>query len=111
LFCQYALWVFVHVLTDVRRGEGFIALTRSFNRAIEGLSSSDGPTYLQVFLTIAIMYLTWSLLFARFNKKDPVGQRQAKAWELIHFPLHFGLLLLLGAMVVGASHCHTFVVR
>ncbi|ORY31965.1 bacterial low temperature requirement A protein-domain-containing protein [Naematelia encephala] len=80
-------------------GEGFISITRAFNRAISGLSEDNVATYGQVWLAIAIIFLLWALLFGRFRKEDVIDQKRALLWEATHFPLHFGLLLLLAAIV------------
>ena len=40
-------------------------------------------------------------LFGQFKKEDKTSQTTALAWEAIHLPLHFILLLLLAAMTVG----------
>jgi hypothetical protein len=49
------------------------------------------------------MYLLWGFLFSRFNKDDEVSHRRQLAWEIVHFPLAFGLLLLFGSMVVSSK--------
>jgi hypothetical protein len=51
-------------------------------------------------IAILIVYMLWSFLCSRFNKNARVADRNVKIWELLHFPLSFGLLLLLGAIVV-----------
>lgn len=48
-----------------------------------------------------IMYLLWGFLFGRFDKEDHVSHRRQLAWEIIHFPLAFSLLMLFGAIVVS----------
>jgi hypothetical protein len=45
--------------------------------------------------------MLWSFLCSRFDKNARVSDRNVKIWELVHFPLSFGLLLLLGAIVVS----------
>lgn len=55
-------------------------------------------------VAILIVYMLWSFLCSRFDKSARVTDRNVKLWELLHFPLSFGLLLLLGAIVVGRFH-------
>ena len=97
-------------------------MTRAFNRAISGLSESNTATYGQVILgkyavcgllseglgpsitlmiAIAIIYFLYLFLFGRFHSDDTVKQKRAIAWQTLHLPLHFALLLLLAAMVVS----------
>ncbi len=45
------------------------------------------------------MYDLWSLLFANFRQDVPVDAGRTWLYEIIHFPLHFSMLLLLLAMV------------
>jgi hypothetical protein len=52
-------------------------------------------------VAILIVYMLWSFLCSRFDKNARVTDRNVKLWELLHFPLSFGLLLLLGAIVVS----------
>jgi hypothetical protein len=52
-------------------------------------------------IAILIVYMLWSFLCSRFDKSARVADRNVKIWELLHFPLSFGLLLLLGAIVVS----------
>jgi len=64
------------------------------------------PTTIQVDselinVAILIVYMLWSFLCSRFDKNARVNDRNVKIWELLHFPLSFGLLLLLGAIVVS----------
>lgn len=87
-------------------GEGLVGLTRAFNSAITGLSVGNVDTYLQVFLAIGIYYMIWAFMFSRFRREDRIGGRRAYLWEIVHFPLHFGLLLLLAATVVSDSFKH-----
>lgn len=47
------------------------------------------------------MYLLWGFLFSRFDKNDEVSHRRQLGWEIVHFPLAFGLLLFFGSMVVS----------
>jgi hypothetical protein len=56
-----------------------------------------------IIVAILIVYMLWSFLCSRFDKNARVTDRNVKLWELLHFPLSFGLLLLLGAIVVGPS--------
>ena len=76
-------------------------MTKAFNVALSGLSFSDSVTFVKVFLGILIIYLLWGFLFARFDKQDAISQSRALGWTTIHFPLAFGLLLLLAALVVS----------
>lgn len=76
-------------------------MTRAFSRAISGLSDDDSGTYVQVFLTVLILYLLWAFLFGWFDKNDHTGHGRAIIWQIIHFPLTFGILLLVAAMVVS----------
>jgi len=46
------------------------------------------------------MYNIWSFLFSDFPKALFNVQRLFM-WEFIHFPLHFGMMLLMAAMVVS----------
>ncbi|WWC57883.1 uncharacterized protein I303_100418 [Kwoniella dejecticola CBS 10117] len=82
-------------------GEGFISITRAFNYAISGFSITSMVTYPQVLLAICIMYLLFIFLFSRFQPSSTISADRALLWETIHFPMHFNLLLLLAAMVVG----------
>ena len=54
-------------------------------------------------VAILIVYMLWSFLCSRFDKNARVNDRNVKLWELLHFPLSFGLLLLLGAIVVSIA--------
>lgn len=49
------------------------------------------------------MYNIWSFLFAHFRKSDTVGPFKSALWEAVHFPLHFGILLVLAALIVSLS--------
>lgn len=56
----------------------------------------------------------WGFLFSNFHHKDHIGANRTTFWELVHFPLHFGMLLLLASLVVRfalcfgiADHCRT----
>ena len=89
------------------RGEGIISMTRAFNVALSGLAFRDSVTFIKVFLGILIIYLVWGFLFARFDKEDAITQSRALGWTIIHFPLAFGLLLLLAALVVSFGACNT----
>ncbi|RSH90578.1 hypothetical protein EHS25_001183 [Saitozyma podzolica] len=80
-------------------GEGFISLIKGFNNAISGLSTDNTETYGQVVVAIVVIFLLFLFLFGRFSHGEAKSQHRAMSWELIHFPLHFGLLLLLAAMV------------
>jgi hypothetical protein len=44
--------------------------------------------------------MIWMYLFGDFQRSHQIPQARALVWEFIHFPLHFGLLLLLAAIVV-----------
>jgi hypothetical protein len=48
------------------------------------------------------MYNIWSFLFSEFPKSAMFNVKRMVAWEFIHFPLHFGILLLMAAMVVSS---------
>lgn len=52
-------------------------------------------------LAVAIAYLLYTFLFAQFKKERGTGRRRRLAFELIHFPLTFGLLLMFNGMVVS----------
>lgn len=52
---------------------------------------------------IVVMYNIWSFLFTDFPKSGSFNVRRMTAWEFIHIPLHFGILLLMAAMVVSAN--------
>ncbi|WRT65361.1 uncharacterized protein IL334_002304 [Kwoniella shivajii] len=79
-------------------GEGFISLTRAFNTALsEG--SSNSVVYAQVFMSITIIYLLFGFLFTRFDPKEGINNARSAMWQILHFPLHFNLLLLLAALV------------
>jgi hypothetical protein len=80
-------------------GEGIIMISKAFNKAISGLSDDDSGTYVQVFLCIVVVYLLWSFLFSNFNKDDHTGSGRAAIWQTLHFPLTFGVLLLMSGMV------------
>jgi hypothetical protein len=56
---------------------------------------------MKLMVAIAIIFLLWGFLFSRFHKDDDVSPRRRLAWEIIHFPLAFVLLLFLGAMIVS----------
>jgi hypothetical protein len=45
--------------------------------------------------------MLWSFLYSRFDKDARVADRNINTWELLHFPLSFGLLLLLSAITVS----------
>ncbi|KAL1410541.1 hypothetical protein Q8F55_004554 [Vanrija albida] len=79
-------------------GEGFVALTIAFNRAIDGLNIRDYSVYGQVFLVILIMYHLWSFLFSNFRSTDAINPYRTLVWEFVHFPLHFALLLLMASL-------------
>ncbi|WWC97372.1 hypothetical protein V866_004251 [Kwoniella sp. B9012] len=85
--------------TLIMIGEGFISITRAFNLAISGFSITTDVTYPQVILAIMIMYLLFTFLFTRFDPATKVDSCRALIWEIIHFPMHFNLLLLLAALV------------
>jgi hypothetical protein len=92
--------------------------------AIGGLSASNSATYGQVFLcesslplyysaesifvAISILYMLWIFLFGHFDLKESIDHQRLLFWEGVHLPLHFGLLLLLAAIVVSFTlHiCH-----
>lgn len=61
--------------------------------------------HLLIRVAILIVYMLWSFLCSRFDKHARVADRNVKIWELLHFPLSFGLLLLLGAIVVCTPVC------
>lgn len=89
-------------------------ITRAFNKAISGLSDDDTSTYSLVFLTIVVVYLLWSFLFSNFNKNDHTGHGRVAIWQTLHFPLTFGILLLMAGMVnvivvTSAAHGLTLV--
>ena len=103
-FILVILWVNRVDSADLR-GEGMISLTRAFTWTLSALSIHDGVAYVKVFLGILIIYLLWGFLFARFDQDDAPSQSRALAWSIVHFPLAFGLLLLLASLVV--SHTDT----
>ncbi|WVR03430.1 hypothetical protein IAU60_000421 [Kwoniella sp. DSM 27419] len=88
-------------------GEGFISITRASNLALSGFSITNTMTYAQVFLAIAIMYLLFLFLFENLDREGEVSEPRSLAWESLHFPMHFNLLLLLAAMVVRDIHDDT----
>jgi hypothetical protein len=74
-------------------------ISKAFNKAISGLSDDDTGTYVQVFLCIVVVYLLWSFLFSNFDKEDDTGSGRVAIWQTLHFPLTFGVLLLMSGMV------------
>ncbi|GMK59089.1 hypothetical protein CspeluHIS016_0701040 [Cutaneotrichosporon spelunceum] len=86
-------------LTLIILGQGFSQLTTVFQNSLTGLGARDSTTYAQVFLAIGIMYNLWSLLFSNFRQEVPVDAGRTWLYEIIHFPLHFSMLLLLIAVV------------
>ena len=58
-------------------------------------------------VAIIILFLLWSILFARFDKHNPISRTRALFWEIAHWPLHFMLLLLLAAIVVSRTRVST----
>ncbi|WOO80216.1 uncharacterized protein LOC62_03G003729 [Vanrija pseudolonga] len=89
-------------------GAGFTNLATSFQTALGGLAESSS-TYALVFLCIGIMYNIWVFLFAHFAIDDAVDSKAIWAWEVVHIPLHFVMLLLLFALanvVVTNSFIH-----
>ncbi|KLT41477.1 hypothetical protein CC85DRAFT_286387, partial [Cutaneotrichosporon oleaginosum] len=86
-------------LTLIILGQGFAKLTTVFQNSLTGLGQRDTTTYAQVFLAIGVMYNLWSLLFANFRQEVPVDAGRTWLYEIIHFPLHFCMLLLLLGMV------------
>ncbi|KAL1412100.1 hypothetical protein Q8F55_003099 [Vanrija albida] len=95
-------------LTLIILGAGFTNLATSFQTALGGLAESSS-TYALVFLCIGIMYTIWVFLFAHFAVDDAVDSKGIWAWEVIHIPLHFVMLLLLFCLanvVVTNSFIH-----
>lgn len=85
-------------------GEGFLSLTRAFGNALSTLvSEANFAFYLQVFLIIFVIFCIWTFLFFHFRKTDTISNRRSALWEIVHFPLHFAILLLQAAMIVSAS--------
>lgn len=87
-------------------GEGFITLTKVFGNALVGLGQSHTAYYAQVFLVILVIYNIWNFMFSHFSKHDTVNPMRSFFWEVVHYPLHFGILLLLSAMtnsIIGNS--------
>ncbi|KAL1410489.1 hypothetical protein Q8F55_004502 [Vanrija albida] len=80
-------------------GEGFIALSGIFNKAIDAIAVKGSSVYGQVFLVIVVIINLWSFLFSNFNAGDRINRNRTLAWELVHFPLHLSMMLLLAAMV------------
>ena len=74
-------------------------INRAFSKAITGLSDDDTSTYSLVFLTMVVVYLLWSFLFSNFDKNDHTGHGRVAIWQTLHFPLTFGILLLMAGMV------------
>lgn len=81
-------------------GAGFTNLATSFQTALGGLAESSS-TYALVFLCIGIMYNIWVFLFAHFAIDDAVDSKGIWAWEVVHIPLHFVMLLLLFGLSVS----------
>lgn len=48
------------------------------------------------------MYNIWSFLFSNFNFDDAKDSKGIWIWELVHFPLHFAILLLISGLIVSA---------
>ncbi|BEI89868.1 uncharacterized protein CcaverHIS019_0212300 [Cutaneotrichosporon cavernicola] len=90
-------------LTLIILGQGFSNLTTVFQNSLSGLGQHDTATYAQVFLAIGVMYDLWSFLFAHFRQEVPVDAGRTWLYEIIHFPLHFSMLLLLFGMVNTVS--------
>ncbi|TXT04291.1 hypothetical protein VHUM_04178 [Vanrija humicola] len=81
-------------------GEGFLSLTRAFGNALSTLvSEANFAFYLQIFLIIFVIFCIWTFLFFHFRKTDTVSSRRSALWELVHFPLHFAILLLQASMI------------
>ncbi|KAL1409325.1 hypothetical protein Q8F55_003307 [Vanrija albida] len=81
-------------------GEGLLSLTRAFGNALSILVSEANFTfYLQIFLVIFVIFCIWTFLFFNFRKTDTVSSRRSAVWEMVHFPLHFVILLLLASMI------------
>ncbi|WOO79960.1 uncharacterized protein LOC62_02G003475 [Vanrija pseudolonga] len=81
-------------------GEGFLSLTRAFGSALSTLvSEANFAFYLQVFLIIFVIFCIWTFLFFHFRKTDTISSRRSAVWEMVHFPLHFAILLLQAAMI------------
>ena len=114
--------------TYCHSGEGSVSLVRALNAAISGLSGSDSSTYVQAFLgelqllpdilvplskpdtccanetaAIVIIFLLFLFLFTHFTTTKQLGPNRAYFWLLLEFPLAFGLLLFLAAMVVSRA--------
>ncbi|KAL1408140.1 hypothetical protein Q8F55_004943 [Vanrija albida] len=80
-------------------GEGFVGISTSFNKALTAINVTNKSVYAQVFLVILVMVNIWSFLFSNFRPEDAISPNRTTVWELVHFPLHFGMLLLLAGLV------------
>lgn len=52
---------------------------------------------------IGIMYNIWGFLFSNFSLADAKDSSGIWGWELIHFPLHFAILLLISGLIVSSE--------
>lgn len=72
-----------------------------FNQVINGFSSDDTHTYLEVFCAVLVVYLIWMMYFTGFDARHWMGRKRAWAWAVLHMPLHFAIMLLLQGIVVS----------
>lgn len=80
------------------RGTGFTSISQAFRKALSGLQSPTGSSYAQVFLCAGVIYFVWAQMFANFHKTVEVDPGRTWIWEALHYPLHFCVLALIGAM-------------
>lgn len=89
-------------------------ITGAFQSALTGIGQSSSVMYSQIFLCesplthwlmagLGVFYFIWAFLFANFNKKLDIDAGRTFIWEVLHFFLHFTLLILIAAMVVSHS--------
>jgi len=57
---------------------------------------------------IGIILFIYLFLFSSFKPEEEVSEHRAMAWEIVHIPLHLGILLLMAAIVVGWTSLRSF---
>ncbi|KZT53869.1 hypothetical protein CALCODRAFT_35651 [Calocera cornea HHB12733] len=78
-------------------GEGIIGIVRSFSSVMAGFGFSRA-SYAQCFCALVIISSLWQFLFHGFNAEIKMGRKRGLLWLILHFPLHFSILLLLTGM-------------
>jgi hypothetical protein len=50
---------------------------------------------------VGTIYCLWGFLFSHFRMADHVDPARTWLWEMLHYPLHFGLFMLTAAIGVS----------